>query len=228
MSNKNNLPSLQDLVSDIDSYKKSDELNYLLNQEPPKSWIKEHPFIKVKENGKFVPHRYISIDKIEYLLRRIFKEYKIEILREGVMFNAMYVTIRLHYRNLITSEWSYHDGTGAVQVQTSKGSTPADLSNINNGAVAMGLPSAESYAIKDACKKFGKLFGADLMRSDTLPASLMELEQTNSLGELERLFEEVKSKLPEDETIRIQEIIIEQEENSYKKTIEYLKLKADE
>ena len=35
----------------------NERLNVLLNQEPKKEWVKEHPFIK--------GHKYIPIDKIE-------------------------------------------------------------------------------------------------------------------------------------------------------------------
>lgn len=173
-TDQTNLPTLADLVSDIESYQKKDQLNFLLNQEPPEKWIKTHPFIKAKDDsGNNVPYRYLPIDKVEYLLRKIFKSYRIEILREGQLFNATYVTVRVHYIDPTTGEWSFHDGTGAQQIQTAKGSSPADLGSINNGAVAMALPSAESYAIKDACEKFGKLFGADLSRQNTLPAVMM-------------------------------------------------------
>ena len=164
MSEKQNLPTLKELVSNVSIYEKNDQLNFLLNQEPPKAWIKEHPYIK--------GHKYIPIDKIEYLMRKIFKEYRIEILREGTSFNGVYVAIRLHYKNLTTGEWSYHDGIGAIQLQTKKGSSPADLGNINNGALSMAFPLAKTLAVKDAADMFGKLFGADLNRRDTLPASM--------------------------------------------------------
>ena len=164
MSEKQNLPTLKELVSDVSIYEKNDQLNFLLNQEPPKAWVKEHPYIK--------GHKYIPIDKIEYLMRKIFKEYRIEILREGTSFNGVYVAIRLHYKNLTTGDWSYHDGIGAIQLQTKKGSSPADLGNINNGALSMAFPLAKTLAIKDAADMFGKLFGADLNRRDTLPASM--------------------------------------------------------
>ena len=84
------------------------------------------------------------------------------------MFNAVYVTVRLHYLNLINNEWDFHDGVGAVQLQTKSGSSPAELQNINNNAVMMALPMAKSYAVKDAAEHIGKLFGRDLNRKDVL------------------------------------------------------------
>lgn len=164
MEKKQTLPKLKELVSDVGIYDKHDQLNFLLNQEPPANWIKVHPYIK--------SHKYVPIDKIEYLLRKIFKKYKIEILREGTSFNGVYVVIRLHYLDFITHEWDYHDGIGSIHLQTKKGSSPADLNNINNGALSMAFPLAKTLAIKDAADMFGKLFGADLNRRDTLPASM--------------------------------------------------------
>lgn len=64
---------------------------------------------------------------------------------------------------------SYHDGIGAAQLQTSKGTSPADLANINNGAISMAFPIAKTVAIKDACDHFGAIFGCNLNRKDVIP-----------------------------------------------------------
>jgi hypothetical protein len=53
-------------------------------------------------------------------------------------------------------------------LQTKKGASPADLANINNGALSMAFPIAKTVAIKDACDHFGKLFGSDLNRKDII------------------------------------------------------------
>lgn len=154
------LPVIQDLFADIETAKEQDELMVFLNQPPHEKWIKEHPFIK--------GYRYLPIDKIEYLLKRIFKKYSIEILREGTSFNGVYVVVRVHYQNPLSMAMEWNDGIGACQLQTKQGASPADLGNINNGALAMAYPLAKTVAIKDACDHFGKLFGADLNRRDTL------------------------------------------------------------
>jgi hypothetical protein len=84
------------------------------------------------------------------------------------MFNAVYVCIRLHYCNPASGQWEFQDGLGAQELQTKAGASAADLAAINKGAVMMALPIAESYAIKDASEKIGKLFGRDLNRKDTM------------------------------------------------------------
>jgi len=158
---KNQLPTIAELYEDnIEVAFKSEQLTALLNQPPHEKWIKTHPYIK--------DYRYLPIDKVEYLLRRIFKEYKIEVLREGTAFNGVYVVARIHYRNPATGEWSYHDGIGAAQLQTKQGSSPADLANINNGALSMAFPIAKTVAVKDAADHFGTIFGANLNRKDSV------------------------------------------------------------
>ena len=153
-----NLPTLADLTADLEVAWKNDQLNLLLNQQPPEKWVKTHPFIK--------NYRYLPIDKIEHLLRKIFKEYRIEITGQGTSFNGVWVTVRVHFKSPISGEWSYHDGIGAAQLQTKSGTSASDLLNINNGAIAMAFPLAKTVAIKDACDMFGSLFGANLNRRD--------------------------------------------------------------
>lgn len=158
-----NLPTIAELTSDLELAYKNDQLNLLLNQQPPEKWVKSHPYI-----SNFL---YVPIDKVEFLLRRIFKEYKIEITGQGTAFNGVWVTVRVHYKMPTSNEWKFHDGIGAIQLQTKKGTSPSDLININNGAISMAFPIAKSIAIKDACDHFGKLFGSDLNRKDTMPFS---------------------------------------------------------
>jgi hypothetical protein len=155
------LPTIAELFNDnLEEAYKNEQLNLLLNQAPPAAWVKKHPYIK--------DYNYLPIDKIEYLLRRVFKQYKIEVLREGTSFNGVYVVVRVHYLNPITNEMCYHDGIGAQQLQTKQGASAADLANINNGALSMAFPIAKTIAIKDACDHFGTLFGANLNRKDTV------------------------------------------------------------
>jgi len=159
-----NLPKIQDLYLSKEDAHKNDVLQTLLNNEPKKEWVKEHPYIR--------GYKYLPIDKIEFLLQKIFKKYRIEILREGVSFNGVYVVVRVHYLHPITNEMEFHDGIGAAQLQTAKGTSPSDLININNGALSMAYPMAKTIAIKDACDHFGNLFGANLNRKDTLAYTL--------------------------------------------------------
>lgn len=163
-----NLPTLAELHYDVETAFKNDQLKRLLNQQPHESFIKLHPLAKVKnDQGKDVPSRYIPIDKIEFMMDRIFQEWRVEVLRESVMFQSIAVTVRLHYLNPVTATWSFHDGCGAKSVQVEKGANASDLSAIKDAAVQMAFPAAKSYAIKDAAEHLGILFGKDLNRRGT-------------------------------------------------------------
>jgi hypothetical protein len=162
-----------------------EQLNVILSTPPPASWIKQHPFIK--------GYNYLPIDKVEYLLRRCFKKYQIEVIKTAQLFNAIEVTVRVHYLNPATNEMMYHDGVGAQELQTTKGSgnLNMDMSNVNKGAVMMALPIAKSIAIKDACDHFGDLFGANLNRKDivqfTGDTELLSAEGIHNSKEKERV-----------------------------------------
>lgn len=158
------LPKLQDLHHAPEVAFKNDELKTLLNQPVPEKLIKRHPYIKADN----VNLPYLPIDKVELLLDKIFQEWKVEVLNVLQLFNAVSVTIRLHYKNPLTGEWFFHDGVGAMGVQTDKGASASDLGAIKQDSVMKALPAAKSYAIKDAADHLGTLFGRNLNRKDTL------------------------------------------------------------
>jgi hypothetical protein len=148
---------------------KNDRWNSLMNSPPHKSWIKEHPLIKVKnDKGNMVPLQYLPIDKVEFLLTKIFTKWRVEVKSVQAHFNSEVVIVRLHVLNPETNEWEWQDGVGSAGVQTDKGAAASDLSAIKLSAVQMAAPSAESYAVKDAAEKFGTIFGKDLNRRDTI------------------------------------------------------------
>ena len=162
-----------------------EQLNVILSTPPPAKWVKQHPFIK--------GYNYLPIDKVEYLLRRCFKKYQIEVLKTAQLFNAIEVTVRVHYLNPATNEMMFHDGVGAQELQTKSGTgnLNLDMSNVNKGSVMMALPIAKSIAIKDACDHFGDLFGANLNRKDivqfTGDTELLSAEDTHNSKEKERV-----------------------------------------
>jgi hypothetical protein len=167
------LPKIADLYSEIELMQKADLLTALLSQPPKPEWVKLHPYI--------ANYKYLPIDKVEFLLKMIFKKYRIEITGQGTAFNGVFVTVRVHYLNPVTGEWDYHDGIGAKELQVKKGTSPADLSNINSGALAMAFPIAKTVAVKDACDHFGSLFGSDLNRKDVMQVKPDENLQAKSV-----------------------------------------------
>ena len=164
------LPTLQDLRSDIELKADQNALNVLLNAEPPKEWIKEHPMFKKV--------RYLPIERVEYLLTRIFLKWNVEVKAVQVIANSIVTTIRLYYQDTMSDQMLWQDGIGAAPLQTDKGAGAVDFNAIKSDAVMKAAPAAESYAIKDAAEKIGKLFGKDLNRADKIMYdSLLDLVQ---------------------------------------------------
>ncbi len=157
---KKNLPKLKDLYSGSLEIKKENDLNILLNHEPKKEWVKIHPMV--------TGAKYIPIEIIEYLLTSVFIRWNVEIKNIQVIANSVVVTVRLHYQNPMDGEMRFQDGVGASPMQTAKDAGATDFSQIKSAAVMMAAPAAESYAIKDAAEKLGKLFGKDLNRKDSM------------------------------------------------------------
>lgn len=168
-----------------------EELNIILATPPPANWVKVHPYIKT--------HKYLPIDKVEYLLRSLFKKFAIEVKEVKQLFNAVNVTVRVHYLNPATDEMMFHDGVGSWDLQTKSGTgaLQLDLSNINIGAVPMATGIAKSVAIKDACDHFGTLFGANLNRKDTQEftgnAELLSYDAINDKKESDRVLKFIES-----------------------------------
>jgi hypothetical protein len=165
---KRELPKLSELHHDPETAFKNDELNLLLNQSPHERWIKKHPIITVlNDEGKQTKLQYLPVEKVEFLLTRIFQEWRREVKDIQLCLNSMVATVRIHYKNPVTGEWSYHDGVGACPIQTDKDAKAGDFSALKTSGVQMAAPSAVSYALKDAADCLGKLFGKDLNRRDT-------------------------------------------------------------
>lgn len=162
-----------------------EELNIILATPPPANWVKVHPNI--------ANHKYLPIDKVEYLLRSLFKKFAIEVKESKQLLNSIQVTVRVHYLNPATDEMMFHDGVGAWELQTKAGTGTLilDMSNLNRGSVPMALGIAKSVAIKDACDHFGTLFGANLNRKDTQEftgnAELLSYDAINDAKERNRV-----------------------------------------
>ena len=141
---------------------RQDNLNVILNTPVPEKWIKRHPFVKIKINGSEQNLPYISVKKVKYLLNRIFGSYQWEIKNVGQLLNAVYVTGKLTVVNPISGEIWSQEGCGATAIQMDKGATQGDLTAIKANAIQLALPSAESYALKNAAEKFGEIFGGNI------------------------------------------------------------------
>lgn len=173
------LPTYDDLVSgDIDKKNSQTGVNMLLNMDPPSGWLKDHPMAKGV--------KYIPIERVEYLLTRIFKKWNVEIRQVQVIANSVVVTVRLYYQDVLSDEILWQDGIGASPIQTDKGAGAMDWNHTKNDAVMKAAPAAESYAVKDAAEKIGKLFGKDMNRADKIMYdTLPTIEKRDKLEDLD-------------------------------------------
>ena len=196
---KRNLPTINELYStDLAVLDKKNQLNILLNQPPKESWIKDNPVA--------AGARYLPIERVEWLLTNIFIEWHVEILSTQLLANSVVVTVRLYYRDPITGEEHHQDGIGAVPLQTKQGAASTDWTQMKADAVMKAAPSAESFAIKDAAEKLGKLFGKDLNRKeeiayDTLRGKFDDPEVVTLKKNLIKILDGVEPKTKE-KTIR--------------------------
>ena len=178
----------------VEEIKDSAKLKSILNTEVNKKWLKNHPTAK---NVKYLP-----IDKIEILRDMIFQEWRIELLSVSQLAQSVCVTVRVHYKNPITGEWSFHDGVGASPLQTNAGKSAADLANIKNNAVQLAAPAAKSYAIKDAVEHLGKMFGRDINRSDTVGYKFLYESEEEQKKKVEDNSKELITQLKSSKTLK--------------------------
>lgn len=163
---KTQLVKVEELYADKELAYKNNEMNILLNSDPKEGWIKEHPYVKGL--------KYIPIERIEWLLTMIFQKWRVEVKNVKQIANSVVVTVRLHVFNPISGEWEYQDGIGATPLQVDKDAGAINWDKIKSGAVQMSAPSAETYAVKDAAEKFGKIFGKDMNRKDIISYDLLQ------------------------------------------------------
>lgn len=148
-----------EIYKDLEAATTNDKMNAILNVQPKADWVKTHPIYK---------NQYLPIDKIEFLLTKIFQRWRVEVLSTNMMLNSICVTVRLHFMNPSTNEWDFHDGVGAHAIQVDKGAKATDINAVKIEGVMLALPIAKSRAIGDAADHIGRIFGRDLNRKDTV------------------------------------------------------------
>jgi hypothetical protein len=128
-----------------------------INRKPP-------AVLEEEIDGKKIQH--VPISCIEQQLRRLyFGQYEIKLIDYRLIVNEIVVHARIRVKHPVTGEWLSYDGLGSVPVQQYKGSKIQDFmqTKIAN-ALHKNAPAAYAFAVKNAARKIGKIFGADLMR----------------------------------------------------------------
>lgn len=213
------IPSINDLIKE-ENYEQN-ALMVILNQQPPNEWTKEHPTAKIKKQGVNVAAKYLPRERVEYLLSRIYGKWWLEVKSITLVANSPTVIVRLYVVNPINNQVEWQDGIGAAPIQTDSGAGATDFNAMKSAGVQMAAPAAETYAFKDAAEKFGKIFGRDLNVSEIDYTHL--LKEKPELEDLQLLFDMKKDALSPKEKKRAEEIIKNQEKESYKSLIKLLK-----
>lgn len=218
MSDIIKVPTFDELIK---SNEQEDQLTVLLNQDPPAQWLKEHKFIKIKnQEGKMVPMKYLPRERLEFMLTRIYRKWYLEVRDVKSIANGVAVTVRLHYRSPVTESMEWMDGVGACGFQTDSGAGAADLDRLKSNAVQMAVPAAETYGFKDACERLGRIFGKDLNLQDIDYSGLMK--PVLSLEIIQALFDKYSEFLSKSEKTALERVLKNQEVTSYQKAFDIL------
>jgi hypothetical protein len=148
-------------------------LNGNLNQEPDPTWIK----ILLGTNVKYLP-----IERIEWLLTEIFGKFHYEVKSVAVSDGSVYCVVRVHYFNPVLDVWEWADGVGASPLIAAE----------KEMALALALPAAKTFAVKDAVEPLGKIFGKDLNRADMIAYDGMKKDNTEVTKQIIAAFTKYK------------------------------------
>lgn len=142
-------------------YKDLTEFKKLVNTKPMNKWISVN---KYSQNAKYIP-----IGIIEELLSEIFPFWQVKQIGEPkILGNAVVISVDLQVFNPLLNQWLSYAGVGAVPIEVKSGAHPTDFTQINPKALHKNVPAALSFAVNNAAKKIGKLFGSHLNRNESI------------------------------------------------------------
>ena len=137
------------------------EYKQLVMSEPRASWIKTN---KYSQNAKYLPIRIV-----EELLTGVFPVWQVEqVGNPTILGNSIVISVNLKVYNPLLNQWLSYAGVGAVPIEVKKDAHPTDFTQISPKAMHKNVPAALSFAINNAAKKIGKLFGSHLNSNETI------------------------------------------------------------
>lgn len=132
-----------------------------MDKDPHPQWVRTNRY---SNNAKYIPIRLV-----EQLLRTYFGTYQTEMIGQPVVIgNSVVVSVHLKVFHPILKEWLTYAGTGAVPIEVQKDAQPLEFEKINSKALHKNVPAAKSYAVSNAAKSIGKIFGSHLNSGDLL------------------------------------------------------------
>lgn len=211
--------------------KKVQILNYALRQEPIMvKNMKDEMLKKGLNAGKAQDFEYVPIEVVEEALRQIFfRQIDFEIKNSFRDLNSFIVITTLSYKCPISQEMRKIDGIGAKALQQDAGAKIDQFNfTMKANALELGVGIAYSRAVKNAAKKLGKMFGANLNRDEEIDSvvvfnkTVMEKAKTKE-EEINALYDKLKDLIPKDEFNNVRNVVEGKIKTSYDKIIKYLK-----
>lgn len=165
---KNEVQSLLKQEVSKNNYETLVRFNNYINSEPKKEWVKVN---KYSDNAKYLPIRVV-----ESLLRSFFGVYQTEMIGQPhIIGNSVVVSVQLKVYHPILKEWITNAGVGAVPIELKatkkdkagnvieEGAAHAlDFEKLNSKALHKNIPAAKAFAVSNAAKSLGRIFGSDL------------------------------------------------------------------
>lgn len=142
-------------------YSSLSEFKKILNTNPKKDWISVN---KYSQNAKYLPIRIV-----EELLSEMFPFWQVEQIGEPkILGNSVVISVQLKVFNPLINQWLSYAGVGAVPIEVKSGAHPTDFTKINPKALHKNVPAALSFAVNNAAKKIGRLFGSHLNSNESM------------------------------------------------------------
>lgn len=137
--------------------KKMESFTRTLHQTPKPEKILTH---------EYEGFQYLPISAIEKDLDKVyFGLVQYEILKFTHVLNEVVVEARIKVFHPVINQWMNYDGIGSAILQQDAKTKVMDFMIYKKGnAMQLAAPRAYAEAIKNAAKKIGKRFGADLNR----------------------------------------------------------------
>ena len=136
-------------------YHTLDDFKALVNTSPRPQWVRVN---KYSQNARYLPIRIV-----EELLNEIFPAWQAKQIGEPkILCHSVVISVDLQVYHPIIGQWLTYPGVGAVPIELERGAEPTDFTKINPKALHKNVPAALSFAISNAAKKIGPLFGSRL------------------------------------------------------------------
>lgn len=149
------------------------QFNQVLDRDPAPNMVYTNQF---SDGAKYVPIR-----AVETMLRTIFGVYQVEMIGQPhIVGNSVVVSVHLKVYHPVLKDWVTYAGTGAVPIQVKAGAHPTDFTQINSKALHKNVPAAKSFAVSNAAKSIGRIFGSHLNSTDDLQVQNMYQAKTEA------------------------------------------------